>query len=434
MGTHQGIRRFVLVCGLGAALSLVGSSVAFAADYHAAQGGSGTACSSLNPCNLPTAINQANLAGFGRVLVAAGNYNPASTLDLTAAIDLGPEPGAATPTIHGDGSNNIVNSTNAGSVLHDVALTANGGNTGLRLLGGTAERLFVKTTGGAPACTPADGAILRDSVCWADSSTGNASGIWVVPPNIAPSTGNVANVTAVGGRNGIRLSADVSGEVMTLNVTNVIAHGGESDVATEPSNGGVTHLNLDHSNFATVGGPAGTITAPGTNGNQTAAPLFADLGGGDFHQLPGSPTIDAGVAGPSIGELDLDRRSRVQSSCVGGVPTPDIGAYEVSAPTASPVCSGFVIGKLKLIKKKGIGKLTVSVPGAGVLKATGKGVKPATASTSAAGDVVLKLKAKGKKLKALNGSGKVKLQVSLAWAPTSNTGSTQTDKVKLKKK
>jgi hypothetical protein len=435
MGLHPGIRRFALIWGIALGLVAAGASTSWAADYHAAPGGTGTACSSGTPCSLPTAVGQANIAGFGRVLMAAGTYNLASTLDVTGGMDIGPEPGAANPTIHGPGVNNVVNVTNAGVVLHDVALTVNGGNTALRLLGGTAERISVTTTGGAPACSPLDGAILRDSVCWANSSGGSASGIWVVPPNIAPSTGNVFNVTAVGGHSGIQLTADVSGEVMTINATNVIAKGGVADVSTEPSGGGVTTLNLDHSNYASVDASSGgTITPPGTNGNQTAAPLLANLAGGDFHQLPGSPTIDAGAAGPSIGLLDADRQARVQSACIGGIAIPDIGAYEASPPIAAASCSGFVIGALRLNKKRGIGKLTVAVPGAGQLKATGKGLKQATASSSAAGDVVLKLRAKGRKLAALDRSGKVKLKVTLAWAPTGNPGSTQTDKVKLKKK
>jgi hypothetical protein len=411
----------------------MGSSAAWAADYHAAQGGSGTACSVGSPCNLPTAVNQATLAGSGRVLMGPGTYNPAGGLNVTAPIDIGPEPGAATPTIHADGVSNVVNITSAGAVLHDVALTGSEVNTALRLLGGTAERISVTTTGGSPACSPEDGAILRDSVCWSNGSGSLASGIWVVPPGAdSPSTGNVFNVTAIGGHSGIQLIADSAGQVMTINATNVIARGGDSDVSTEPSGGGITRLNLDHSSFATASG--NTITAPGTNGNQTAAPLFVNESGGDFRQAPGSPTIDAGVADPSIGALDADRQARVQSACVGGVAIPDIGAFEVSPPTAAPRCAAFAIGALTLNKKAGTGRLAVAVPGAGQLAESGKGLKPVAASSSAAGELVLKVKAKGKKLKALNRKGKVKLNLSLAWTPTGGSGSTQTDKVKLRKK
>ena len=426
-----GTSRFAVIAGAMLAMIAGGSSTAWAADYHAAPGGSGSACSSGSPCTLPTAVGQANTAGFGRILLAAGTYSPGSTLNVTGAVDLGPEPGAANPTIHGPGTGNVLNITNGGAVLHDVFLTENGGNPGLRLVSGTAERVFVTVTGGSPACAPVDGATLRDSVCWANGTGNNAAGVWVVPPSISPSTGNLFNVTAIGGENGIQVNADVSGEVMTLNMTNVIAKGGVADVSANASSGGVTHAILDHSSYATVAGA--TITPPGTGGNQTAAPLLANLAGGDFHELPGSPTIDAGTTAPGMGSLDADRHARIQSACTGGVAIPDIGAYEASAPIAAASCSRFVVGALRLNKRQGTGRLTVNVPGAGVLKAAGKGLKTTTAKTSSAGDVVLKLRAKGRARAALDNSGRVKLKVGLTWAPTGNTGSSQTDKVKLKK-
>ena len=427
-----GIFRLTVTVGVMAALLTGGVSAASAADYHAAQGGSGTACSVGSPCTLPTAVGQANTAGFGRVLMATGTYNPGSTLNVTGGVDIGPEPGAANPTIHGPSSQTF-NITNGGAVLHDVLVTQNGGNPALRIVSGTAERIVVTTTGGSPACAPVDGATLRDSVCWANGTGTNAAGIWVVPPSVSPSTGNVFNVTAVGGENGVQLNADVAGEVMTLNMTNVIAKGGVADVAANPSSGGITHANFEHSSYATVGGAGAAIAPPGSNGNQTATPLFANLGGGDFHQSPGSPTIDAGTAAAGLGSLDADRHERVQSACIGGIAIPDIGAYEASPPTVSASCSRFVVGALRLNKRQGTGRLTVSLPGAGVLKAAGKGLKTATAKATGAGNVVLKLRAKGRVRAALDRAGKVKFKVNLTWAPTGNTGSSQTDKIKLKK-
>ena len=71
---------------------------------------------------------------------------------------------------------------------------------------------------------------------------------------------------------------------------------------------------------------------------------------------------------------------------------------------ASPACSVFTIGKLKLNKKKGTGKLTVTAPGAGKLTATGKGLKKTSSSPTLAGAVVLKLKASGKSKRKLKSS------------------------------
>ncbi len=423
----------VATAGTTLALFIGGVSAASAADYHAAPGGSGTTCSSGTPCTLPTAVGQADTAGFGRVLLAAGTYNPGSTLNVTGGVDIGPEPGAAPPTIHGPATQTF-NITNGGAILHDVSVEQNGGNSAIRLVSGTAERIVVRTIGGAPACAPVDGATLRDSVCWADGNGNNAAGVWVVPPNISPSTGTLINVTAVGGQNGVQLNADVAGEVMTLNMTNVIAKGGVADVAANPSSGGVTHANLEHSNYATVGGSAAAITPPGTDGNQTAAPLLANLAGGDFRQLPGSPTIDAGTPAAGIGSLDVARQPRIQSACVGGVAIPDIGAYEASPPIAAAVCARFAVGALKLNKRRGTARLTVAVPGAGELRAAGKGMKSATVTATAAGNVALKLRAKGRARRALDRAGKVKLRVGLTWTPSGSVGASQALKVKLKKR
>ena len=54
--------------------------------------------------------------------------------------------------------------------------------------------------------------------------------------------------------------------------------------------------------------------------NQSGNPLFA--GPSDFHLLPGSPAIDAGVNDPADGPTDLDGHARIQGTA------PDLGAYE----------------------------------------------------------------------------------------------------------
>jgi hypothetical protein len=76
----------------------------------------------------------------------------------------------------------------------------------------------------------------------------------------------------------------------------------------------------------------------------------------------------------------------------------------------------------------------VTVPGAGRLVASGKGLKKTSESASVAGNVVLKLRASGKAKRKLNDAGNAKLKINLSWAPTGNTAASQTDKVKLKKR
>ena len=61
-------------------------------------------------------------------------------------------------------------------------------------------------------------------------------------------------------------------------------------------------------------------------GNQEAEPLFAAPAALDFHELAGSPTIDAGGRTAALGTTDLDGKPRIQGAA------PDIGAYETATP------------------------------------------------------------------------------------------------------
>jgi hypothetical protein len=106
-----------------------------------------------------------------------------------------------------------------------------------------------------------------------------------------------------------------------------------------------------------------------------------------------------------------------------------------TAQTSSTI-SLFKLGKASLNKKKGTARLTVTLPGAGTLKLTGKGLVARTAKRSAtsSGNVKLTIKAKGKQLKKLKEKGKVKVKAKIAFTPTSGTGGTQTKSLTLRKK
>jgi hypothetical protein len=71
-------------------------------------------------------------------------------------------------------------------------------------------------------------------------------------------------------------------------------------------------------------------------GNQTVlTPLFENEPLGNFHQISGSPTIDAGTPDPLLGSDDFDGQPRVQGCA------PDIGADEFpSPPCPSPPGGG----------------------------------------------------------------------------------------------
>ena len=110
--------------------------------------------------------------------------------------------------------------------------------------------------------------------------------------------------------------------------TNNDVHGNGAMVAGA---GGKVTINLTRSNYESVrasGDGSVAISDPATNGNQTAPPLLAADG---FHELVGSPTVDAGEAAADLGATDVDGQGRV----IHG--KPDIGADELGDPSVTTV-------------------------------------------------------------------------------------------------
>ena len=125
------------------------------------------------------------------------------------------------------------------------------------------------------------------------------------------------------------------------------------------------------------------------------------------------------------------------------------GADAISiASVAPPPSNAFTFGKLKLNKKRGTGKLAVTVPGSGTLTAVDfrtipgqpptvrkrepARVKKATLQASAAGTVKLNLKPTGVGKKTLERTGKLSFKIQVTFTPTGGTAASQTFKGKLK--
>lgn len=101
----------------------------------------------------------------------------------------------------------------------------------------------------------------------------------------------------------------------------------------------------------------------------------------------------------------------------------------------------FTLGRTSRNRKKGTATLTATVPNPGELAGSGKGVKVASAAgavtsktVSAPGEVKLTIRAKGKKKRTLNETGKVKVKPKITYTPTGGDPSTQSTKLKLKKR
>jgi hypothetical protein len=181
-------------------------------------------------------------------------------------------------------------------------------------------------------------------------------------------------------------------------------------------------------------------------GNSPSTPVSFDFGGAPVTQgstitftqsSVGGALFDTGI-GPCPGVTETE----------GTIPPLDtfrrdsVGLMITQAPPPSARPSNaFSFGKLKRNKKKGTAKLPVTVPGAGNLTLTGKGVvnqRSASASASravsAAGAVKLLVKSKGKKKRTLDRTGTVKVKAKVTYTPTGGDPNTKSKRVKLIKR
>jgi hypothetical protein len=96
----------------------------------------------------------------------------------------------------------------------------------------------------------------------------------------------------------------------------------------------------------------------------------------------------------------------------------------------------FTLGGVTRNKKRGTATLAGTFPGPGSVTLTGKGLKGAGTpiQVPAKGDIAMAIKAAGSKRHTLFDTGKVTLNVSAVYTPTSGSAGTAATKVKLKKK
>ena len=401
-----------LTAGACLAVSALAPALSAAAGntYYASPGGASSgACSQAQRCSIDFAVGKTS--DGDSVSLTAGEYTlPFGGLTVEKRIDLGAQPGASA-TIETTDTADIHVVPKAHATLHDMRIEGEGG---LRLNSGTGERLFVAFSGTATnACTLEEGTVLRDSVCWAREAPSN-------PGEVAHAVGIEASGEKLDEpvvlRNVDAIAANSSGDAihalgafgakLNVDARNVIARSANhTDVVAEIQGpGGLpkSHVTITNSNFATIAQapePA-EVTAPGTNGNQTAPPVFADAAAGDFHEAESSPTLDAGATDLAVGTRDPDGNARALSKCFGTDAVPDIGAYERRAtaecpppppplpPSVEPPKPTFRIVRLTLNKHTGRGSLRVEVPAPGTLALAGSGVKLVRRTAGAAGDVI----------------------------------------------
>lgn len=319
-------------CALAALAALAPASADAAATRYAAPAGTGPAasCPQANPCSLEDAVEDPGVAAGDEVVVANGAYSLTDRLDIDDAISVGGAPSAVPVISAATPGEPAVAVDAAGAELHDVNVQQSAAEPAVRLLEGTAERVSAASAGAGACELAATGgaqALFRDGVCWSGPAAAGASAVSVAWAGAGSVAGTLRNVVAwASGPGGAGIGATASGGgLASVNARNVIASGAAADVTAIATGGSTAAVTLATSNFADVtagGGGTATVTPPSGGGNQTAAPLLADPDGGDFAELGGSPTIDAGSIDGLLGPRDLAGESRIQG------PAPDIGADE----------------------------------------------------------------------------------------------------------
>jgi hypothetical protein len=174
--------------------------------------------------------------------------------------------------------------------------------------------------------------------------------------------------------------------------------------------------------------PTFNVTAgsslPGATATVSASTFTPPAPDASTHRSSGSETVSVAVpstAAPGVYDVTITAKTPQ-----GGTAT-QVAKLEVTKPKLK-------LGKVKLNKRNGTAKLSVGVPGAGTLTASGKGVVKAQRKATGPTTLKLTIKSKGKAKKKLAKTGKAKVKVKLVFQPENGAPVTKTKSIVLKKK
>jgi hypothetical protein len=336
------LKRLVMLTAIACVASLGFASAAQATINYAGSTSAKTtgACTDINdPCTIERAAEAATTPGDFIYLLPGVHYHLLSNnlyITIAAGVTLTTLPGSPRATIVQSGPyadlgdraliassgtiDNVRIIQQAPSSVYGAA-TIGGGSTVTRsVLEGVRRAVFVNVAG--------TGGTFRGNVV---RTTGDATSI-----AFQNGPGGVINIDqSTIWSNGYGVSLSTAATSRTMTIHNSIIHGGNKDFQLYSEYDQGTHMVVDHSNsrldsVVSSGGGTGTNrTLFDAGGNIAAAPALVNPGAGDFHQLAGSNTIDAGTA-PFSG-VDLE------GNAFGIGCAPDIGAYEFTPPACGPL-------------------------------------------------------------------------------------------------
>ncbi len=315
---------------------------------------SDAACNVSTPCEIHHAIQTVALPN-DEVIVLPGDYAISSSITVSKALDIHGADGQRRPRLTGSLAPYLLHVIASGSVaIRHVEVEQDAGDSSAIDVGGpvTLDDLIVTVTAenGTGIVFRSSGGVLRNSVVWTTGATTDfISAAVLVDIMDVRARAELRNVTAISSGPtstgvGVRFicpplqSCNPADSVVS--VRNTIARGRQYDLSVQAAGGGVT-LEPSYSNYdptATFVFNAGVLLDGGHN--QSAVPLFVNPSEGDFHQLAGSPTIDAGTTDTLTGTTDIDGDARLIDAA------PDIGADEFVPPppdNTAPVGSDLVL-------------------------------------------------------------------------------------------
>jgi hypothetical protein len=294
-------------------------------------------------CAIKRAVEDVPADG-DEVVILPGTYELESTLEVAHKIDVhGPADGPRPLITNAFTGGNLVElQAGAGTRLADMRLHNDVDNvvTVLSLGGGgvNIDRVVATADGtDAHAVLIRAGDTISNSVAW-------GRGMGAIGVSAESTSGGdiptVRDVTAIAEGPAINFTATGAGNTLVLR--NVIADGAtdvQINVDDQADQGTVDVLNSNFSSVDTDGQGTGSASASPTN-QLLLPPQFVDARGGDFHQLPTSPTIDAGFDSPGAnGPLDFEGDARIL-----GTKT-DIGADEFRPMPAVTTGEASAVGR-----------------------------------------------------------------------------------------